>query len=123
MLTQYPPILPHSPAHPTFSTPDITRIPASGREGWDLPVRRRRREGAEEGGRVREGGRDGTEEGGRVREGEREKVDQNTNCFVHLHTTQNLIPRQRNGMKVHTRLYATHHCPLWCVCRQLSCCS
>jgi len=40
-------------------------------------VRRRRREGAEEGGRVREGGRDGMEERGRVREGEREKVDQN----------------------------------------------
>ena len=60
MLTQYPPILPHSPAHPTFSTPDITRIPASGREGWDLPVRRRRRrEGTEKGGRVREGGREG----------------------------------------------------------------
>jgi len=34
--------------------------------------------------------------------GERGKsVDQNTNCFVQLHTTQNLIPRERNEMRVY----------------------
>jgi len=44
-------------------------------------------------GRIEGGNRGMTGEGGRVREGEREKrVDQNTNYFVQLHTTQNLIP-------------------------------
>jgi len=27
----------------TFNTSHITRIPVSGRKGWDLPVRRRRK--------------------------------------------------------------------------------
>ena len=56
-----------------------------------------------EGGREREREGQGREsEGGRVMKGEREKrVDQTTNCFAQLHTTQNLIPRQRNGMRVY----------------------
>ena len=76
--------------------------------------RRRRRKGdreGQEGGRVREGERKRGTEG--EREGEREKrVDQNTNCFVQLHTTQNLIPRERNGMRVHTNCMPpiTDHC-------------
>jgi len=48
----------------TFNT-DITRIPVSGREGWDSPVRRRR-----EGDRER-WGKEGRREGGK--EGRREK--------------------------------------------------
>ena len=77
---------------------------------------RRRKEGdreGREGGRVREGerkrGREGEREGRREggkergRVGEREeRVDQNTNCFVQLHTTPNLIPRERNGTRVYT---------------------
>ena len=86
-------------------------------------MRRRRREGDRErwwkeeaGGKEggKEGGREGRKEGGREggrelyreggREGEREKrMDRNTNCFVQLHTTQNLIPRQKNGMRVYTQ--------------------
>ena len=79
-----------------------------GREGGK---ERRREGGMWEGGRVREGGREGEREGqgreskgGRVMKGEREKrVDQNTNCSVQLHTPQNLIPREKNGMRGYTQ--------------------
>ena len=68
--------------------------------------------------RRREGDREGQGKGGGRREGE--EGDQNTNCFVQLHTCtiqhEISFPRQRNGIEiVHKRLYATHHCPLRCV--------
>ena len=62
-----------TPQHtPTFSIPDITRIPASGRRGGTY---------LGGGGRGKETERDG---GGRVREeegGREKRVDQNTNCL------------------------------------------
>ena len=99
------------PSSPLPSTPHIQHTrhhqnTSVWKEGWDLPVRRRRRtmKGDREG-RGRE------EEWGREREREN-RVDQSTNCFIQLHTTQNLIPRQRNGMRVHTDCMppTTAHC-------------
>ena len=97
----------------------------------------RRQRGTGEGGRVKERGREGEREGGkergrdrggrkseggRVREGEEGGSKYKLLCTT-AYTTKSDSQREEWNESVHTRLYATHHCPLRCVHRQLSCCS